>query len=79
MTTDDAGLTPEFDKPGTYGAQVRRAEAQAGERDGKKFDEVRRYATVVVTLPGQVTPCPTRSSALSNCTRVTGRCPSSAG
>jgi uncharacterized GH25 family protein len=48
VQTDDAGLTPEFDKPGTYGAYVRRAEPKAGEKDGKKYDEVRHYATLVV-------------------------------
>lgn len=53
VTTDDAGLTPEFDKPGTYGAQVRQVEAKPGDRDGKKYDEVRHYATLVVTLPGK--------------------------
>lgn len=53
VTTDEAGLTPEFDKVGVYGAQVRRVETKAGERDGKKYEEVRQYATVVVTLPGK--------------------------
>jgi uncharacterized GH25 family protein len=50
VQTDDAGLTPEFDKPGTYGAYVRRVEPTAGETDGKKYDEVRHYATLVVSL-----------------------------
>jgi uncharacterized GH25 family protein len=53
VATADAGLTPEFDKPGAYGAQVRRVEAKAGDRDGKKYEEVRQYATLVVTLPGK--------------------------
>jgi uncharacterized GH25 family protein len=53
VATDDAGLTPEFDKPGVYGAQVRRVEAKAGDREGKKYEEVRQYATLVVTLPGK--------------------------
>jgi len=50
VTTDDAGLTPEFDKPGVYGAQTRKVEEKAGDRDGKKYAEVRHYATLVVTL-----------------------------
>jgi hypothetical protein len=50
VATDDGGLTPEFDKAGAYGAQVRRVEAKAGDRDGKKYEEVRQYATLVVTL-----------------------------
>jgi hypothetical protein len=53
VTTDDSGLTPEFDKPGTYGAQVRTVEAKAGDKDGKKYDEVRHYATLVVTVAGK--------------------------
>jgi uncharacterized GH25 family protein len=50
VATDDSGLTPEFDKAGAYGAQVRRVEAKAGDREGKKYEEVRQYATLVVTL-----------------------------
>jgi uncharacterized GH25 family protein len=53
VATDDAGLTPEFDKPGAYGAQVRRVETKAGDREGKKYEEVRQYATLVVTIPGK--------------------------
>lgn len=53
VTTDESGLTPEFDKPGLYGAQVRRIEMMAGDREGKKYEEVRQYATLVVTLPGK--------------------------
>jgi hypothetical protein len=52
VTTDDAGLTPAFDKKGTYGAQVRQVEAKSGEQVGKKYDEVRNYATLVVTFGG---------------------------
>ena len=50
VATDDSGLTPEFDKPGLYGVQVKKFEAMAGERDGKKYDEVRHYATLVVNF-----------------------------
>ena len=52
VTTDDAGLTPAFDKKGTYGAQVRQVEAKSGEQGGKKYEEMRRYATLVVTFGG---------------------------
>jgi hypothetical protein len=52
VRTDDAGLTPAFDKKGTYGAQVRQIEAKAGEQGGKKYEEMRRYATLVVTFGG---------------------------
>lgn len=50
VTTDDAGLTESFDKPGNYGVVLRQVETKSGEVDGKKYDEVRNYATLVVTL-----------------------------
>jgi uncharacterized GH25 family protein len=50
VSTDDNGLTEAFDKPGSYGAQVRLVEEKAGEKDGKKYEEVRQYATLVVTF-----------------------------
>jgi hypothetical protein len=52
VTTDDAGLTPAFDKKGTYGAQVRQVESKRGEQGGKKYEEMRHYATLVVTFGG---------------------------
>lgn len=51
--TDKDGFTKEFDKPGRYGAWVRHAEAKAGEHDGKKYEEVRHYATLVVDVPAK--------------------------
>jgi uncharacterized GH25 family protein len=50
VQTDETGLTPAFDKVGTYGAYLRRVEVKAGEKDGKKYDEVRHYATLVVSF-----------------------------
>jgi uncharacterized GH25 family protein len=50
LTTDDAGMTDAVDKPGQYGAYVRLVEEKPGEQGGKKYDEVRHYATLVVTL-----------------------------
>jgi hypothetical protein len=48
VPTDDAGLTPGFAAGGTFAAHVRLVEAKAGEHGGKKYDEVRHYATLVV-------------------------------
>ena len=48
--TDSAGLTPVFEKGGTYGAQCRFVEAKAGEVAGKKYEETRHYATLVVNI-----------------------------
>jgi len=51
VTTDKKGLTEAFEDAGRYGAWVRHNEAKSGEHDGKKYDEVHHYATLVVELP----------------------------
>ncbi len=50
VTTDKDGYTPDFEKPGRYAAYLKLAEAKAGEHDGKKYEEVRHYATLVVNI-----------------------------
>jgi hypothetical protein len=50
LTTDDSGLTDALDKPGQYGAYVLFVEEKSGEQGGKKYDAIRHYATLVVTL-----------------------------
>ena len=47
MTTDKEGRTGPVGVNGRVGVWARVAEATAGERDGKKYEEVRRYATLV--------------------------------
>jgi uncharacterized GH25 family protein len=47
VKTDTDGFTPAFDQKGRYAAWLKRTEAKAGEHDGKKYEEVRHYATVV--------------------------------
>ena len=47
VTTDKEGYTPAFDAAGRYGVYAKQVEATAGEHAGKKYDEVRRYATLV--------------------------------
>lgn len=49
VKTDKAGKTPSFPTTGRYGAWARHADPKAGEHDGKKYDETRHYATLVVT------------------------------
>ena len=49
VKTDKAGKTTTFPAKGRYGAWARHADAKAGESDGKKYDETRHYATLVVT------------------------------
>ena len=50
VVTDDAGMTTGFDKAGTYGAYVRKVEEKSGEQGGKKYEEIRNYATLVVAF-----------------------------
>ena len=48
--TDKEGYTEAFDAPGRYGMFVRVTEAKPGESAGKKFEETRHYATLVVDV-----------------------------
>jgi hypothetical protein len=50
VKTDAAGRTPEFKPSGRYGVWARFVEAASGERNGKKYDETRHYATLVVDV-----------------------------
>jgi hypothetical protein len=50
VKTDKDGFTPAFDKKGRYGVQARVSEAKAGEFAGKKYEEVRSYATLVTDV-----------------------------
>ena len=46
-TTDKDGYTPAFDGAGRYGVVAKQVEVKAGEHAGKKYDEIRSYATLV--------------------------------
>jgi uncharacterized GH25 family protein len=48
--TDKEGYTEGFDSAGRYGVSVRVTEAKPGEAGGRKFDETRHYATLVVDV-----------------------------
>ncbi len=54
MKTDASGETEPIPETGRFGAWARFWETIPGERDGKKYDEVRHYATLVFDayLPG---------------------------
>ena len=52
VTTDDSGETSAFDKLGRYGLWARHFETVAGKHDGKSYEEVRRYPTLVVDITG---------------------------
>lgn len=50
VTTDADGYTAAFAQAGRFAAYFKFNEAKAGEHDGKKYDEVRHYATLVVDV-----------------------------
>lgn len=50
VKTDKEGLTPAFAAAGRYGVFARWTEAKAGEHAGKKYEEVRHYATLVADV-----------------------------
>jgi uncharacterized GH25 family protein len=53
VKTDKDGFTKEFTGAGRYGVWVRFTEAKAGELDGKKYEEVRHYPTLVLEVPAK--------------------------
>lgn len=50
VKTDADGRTPGFAGTGRFAVYGKHVEAAAGERDGKAYEEVRRYATLVVAV-----------------------------
>jgi uncharacterized GH25 family protein len=50
VKTDKEGLTPAFAASGRYGVFARWTEAKSGEHAGKKYEEVRHYATLVADV-----------------------------
>lgn len=50
VKTDKDGLTPAFAAAGRYGVFARWTEAKPGEHAGKKYEEVRHYATLVADV-----------------------------
>jgi len=51
--TDKQGFTREFDQTGQYGVWVRYTEVKSGEHEGKKYEEIRHYPTLVVDIPAK--------------------------
>lgn len=50
LTTDKDGYTAAVAGTGRFAVWLRHAEAKAGEHDGKKYEEVRHYATLVADV-----------------------------
>jgi hypothetical protein len=55
VKTDGAGFTPAFKGTGRFGLWARHAVAKSGSLDGKKYEEVRDYATLVLDVPEKPT------------------------
>lgn len=47
VKTDKDGYTTAFEGPGRYGVYAKHSEVKSGEHGGKKFEEIRSYATLV--------------------------------
>ena len=63
VVTDADGLTPIFAEPGRYAVWARLVEGKSGESNGKKYEEVRRYPTLVYDAPA-FAPLPQGVSSL---------------
>jgi uncharacterized GH25 family protein len=50
VKTDKQGETPAFDGTGRFGVYARQTETKSGEHEGKKYEEVRSYATLVCDI-----------------------------
>ncbi|MCE9563763.1 MAG: DUF4198 domain-containing protein [Planctomycetes bacterium] len=50
VKTDKEGFTPEFAGSGRFGVIAKRIDTKSGEHAGKKFGEVRTYATLVCDI-----------------------------
>lgn len=50
VKTDSDGYTAGFGQTGRYAAYLKLTEVKAGEHDGKKYEEIRHYATLVVDV-----------------------------
>ena len=61
LKTDAMGQTELLTQTGRYGAWGRFWEPSAGERDNKKYEEIRHYATLVFDAPAASAPRPAAS------------------
>ena len=73
VTTDRNGLTPVLEAKGRYGAWVRHIEAKPGEAGGKKYAEIRRYATLVVDAIDSPAPALGKTPAVEAPALAAGR------
>ena len=50
VKTDKDGYTPAYEMAGRYGVFLRMTETKSGEHGGKKYEEIRHYATLVMDV-----------------------------
>ncbi|MGL6074228.1 MAG: DUF4198 domain-containing protein [Fimbriiglobus sp.] len=50
VKTDKEGFTSGFDNKGRFAVSIKHMETKAGEYQGKKYEEIRHYATLVVDV-----------------------------
>jgi len=48
VVADDEGVTPAFEKPGTYAARVKFEAKTAGTHQAKKYESIRHFSTLVL-------------------------------
>lgn len=53
VKTDKDGFTAAFDAAGRYAVYLKHVEAKADEHDGKKYEQVTHYATLVADTPAK--------------------------
>lgn len=53
VKTDKDGFTAAFEATGRYAVYLKSVEAKAGEHDGKKYEQVTHYATLVADTPAK--------------------------
>jgi hypothetical protein len=70
VKTDAQGMTAVFEQKGRYGAWARDWESTPGERDGEKYEEIRRYATLVFDA-GQGAPAAKVAAAVAPANKAT--------
>jgi len=65
--TDKDGFTQAFKQKGDFGAWAKHVETKSGEFDGKKYEEIRHYASLTVEIPAIPTSAvPTLPDAFSS-------------
>ncbi|QOV90163.1 Kelch repeat-containing protein [Humisphaera borealis] len=74
--TDKDGLTESFEAKGRYGAWTKTAEPAVGEHNGSKYEEVRRYAMLVMDTTAPAVTAAPAAAAINTAKAAPQRIPS---